>query len=91
MNKKGLELLTSCSSGYETSSEKFLYSLYIIWTILMMQCEAVFELLQKLHLRIHGIINYSYSICPFISEKCGKTWKKLQKNEYLENEKSFLD
>ena len=35
-NKKGLELVTSRSSGYETSSEKFLYSLYIIWPSLMM-------------------------------------------------------
>ena len=39
---------------------------------------------------IHDI-NYSTSICPFISEKCGKEGKKLQKIEYLENEKSFLD
>ena len=29
-NKKGLELVTSCSPGYKTSSEKFLYLLYII-------------------------------------------------------------
>ena len=29
-NKRGLELVTSRSSGYETSSEKFLYLLYII-------------------------------------------------------------
>ena len=61
-----------------------------------MQCEAVFELLQKLHLQIlyksiHDIINYSTSICPFESGKCGKEGKKLQKIEYLENEKSFLD
>ena len=28
--KKGLELVTSRSSGYETSSQKFLYLLYII-------------------------------------------------------------
>ena len=28
-NKKGLELVTSRSSGHETSSEKFPYSLYI--------------------------------------------------------------
>ena len=40
---------------------------------------------------MHDIINYSTSICPFISEKCGKEGKKLQKTEYLENEKSFLD
>ena len=28
--KRGLELVTGHSSGYETSSEKFLYLLYII-------------------------------------------------------------
>ena len=35
-------------------------------------------------------MNYSTSICPF---ECGK-WKrrgKIQKSEYLKNEKSFLD
>ena len=40
---------------------------------------------------IHDTINYSTSICPFESGKCGKEGKKLQKFEYLENEKSFLD
>ena len=40
---------------------------------------------------IHDIINYSTSICPFESGKCGKEGKKSQKFEYLENEKSFLD
>ena len=35
-NKRSLELGSSHSSGYETSSEKFLYSLYIIWRSLMM-------------------------------------------------------
>ena len=34
---------------------------------------------------------YSTSICPFESGKCGKKRKKLQKSEYLENEKSFFD
>ena len=36
-------------------------------------------------------INYSTSICPFESGKCGKKGKKLQKFKYLENKKSFLD
>ena len=36
-------------------------------------------------------INYSTSICPFEFGKCGKEGKKLQKLEYFENEKSFLD
>ena len=40
---------------------------------------------------IHDIINYFTSTCPFGSGKCRKVVKKLQKFEYLENEKSFLD
>ena len=40
---------------------------------------------------MHGIINYSTSICPFESGSCGKEEKKIQKSRYLENEKSFLD
>ena len=39
----------------------------------------------------NDIINYSTSICPFESGKCGKEGKKLQKFEYLENKKSFFD
>ena len=39
---------------------------------------------------IHVIINYSTSTCPFESRKCEKEGKKLQKLEYVENEKSFL-
>ena len=40
---------------------------------------------------MHGIINYSTSICFFESGKSGKEEEKIQKFEYLENEKSFLD
>ena len=40
---------------------------------------------------IHDTINYSTSICPFESGKCGKEMEKFQKLEYLENEKSLLD
>ena len=35
--------------------------------------------------------NYSAPICPFESGNCGEEGKKLQKFEYLENQKSFLD
>ena len=41
--------------------------------------------------QIHDIINYSTSACPFESGKFGKEGKKLQKFEYLENEKRFLN
>ena len=40
---------------------------------------------------MHGITNYSTSISPFESGKSGKEEEKIQKFEYLENEKSFLD
>ena len=40
---------------------------------------------------MHDIINYSTSICPFESGKCGKEEEKLQKFKYLKNEKSLLD
>ena len=40
---------------------------------------------------MHGIINYSTSICPFESGISGKEEEKIQKFEYLEKKKSFLD
>ena len=40
---------------------------------------------------MHDIINYSTSICSFESKKSGKEEEKIQKFEYLENRKSFLD
>ena len=40
---------------------------------------------------VHDIINYSTSIWSFEFGKGGKEGKKLQKFEYLEDEKSFLD
>ena len=40
---------------------------------------------------IHDITSYSTSCSPFVSGKCGKEGKNLQKIEYLENQESFLD
>ena len=73
-NKRGLELGTSRSSGHKTSSEKLLYSLHIIWPILMMQILSA-----NLCKSIHDIVNYSISICPLESGKCGKEAKKITK------------
>ena len=66
-NEKCLELVTSRASVYKTSSEKFFFSLYIIWPSLMMQCEAVFELLKKLHLRIYASQFMTSQIIPLPS------------------------
>ena len=90
-NKRGLELVTSHSSGYETSSEKFLYSLYNIWPSLKMKRKAVFELFKNYIYKFMQVNswhhNYSTSICPFKSGKCGKEGKN---NKNL-NISSFLD
>ena len=40
---------------------------------------------------MHGIINYFTSICPFESGKSGKEEEKIERFEYLESERSFLD
>ena len=93
--KMGLELVTRCSSGYKTSSEKFLYLLYyltkfddLIWSNFWVIAKVASANLCK---SIYGIIYYSTSICPVESGNCGKEGKKLQKTEYLKNKKSFLD
>ena len=62
-SKMCLELVTSHSSGYKTSSKNFFIS-YVL------PDQVIISL-------------------PFALLKCGKEGKKLQKFEYLENEKSF--
>ena len=89
-NKMGLELETSLSSGYKTSSKNFLYYLLSdqVWWCNIKRFLSYSKNLCK---PIHDIINYSTSICSFESRKCRKEEEKLQKFEYLRNEKSFLD
>ena len=53
-NERGLELVSSHSSGYKTNSEKILYLFYIIWPSLMIYWKVVFELFQKLYLQIYA-------------------------------------
>ena len=96
--KRGLELGTSRSSGYKTSSSgyKNSFSSYILsdqvwWYNLKWFLSYFKNSSANLCKLIHDIINYSTFICPFESGKCGKEGKKLQKFEYLENKKSFLD
>ena len=72
INKRGVELVTSCSSGYKIGLEKFLYPKITSANL----CQP-----------IHDIINYFTSFWPFGSAKFGKEGKKLQKFEFLENEK----
>ena len=53
-NKRGLELVTSRSSGYKASPEISLLVMYYL-TSLMMQYKVVFELFQNLNFLINDI------------------------------------
>ena len=62
----------------------------------MMQYKTVFWAIPKITSAnlckpVDDIVNYPTFIYPIDFGKCGKAGKKLQKCEYPENEKSFLD
>ena len=57
-NKRGLEEVNSRSSGYKTSSKKFLYGHFGVIP------KTTSRNLSK---PIHDTINYSTFICPFVS------------------------
>ena len=91
-NKRELELVTSLSLGYEASLKQI--SLLVIYYQtkfdgVIQSGSWVIPKLTPANLckPIHDIINYSTSICSFESGKFGKEEEKLQKFEYLENEK----
>ena len=96
-NKRGLKLQTSRYSGYKTSSARKIPSsvLYYLnnFDNIIKSNFLIISRTKSANLckPIHDIINYSTSICPFESGKCGKEGKKLQKFEYLKNEKSFFN
>ena len=84
-NKRGLELVTSGSSTYKTSSKRFIYlwcityyqfKFHVIWSGFWVIPKITSANLCKL---IHDIINYPTFICPFESAKCGKEGKKNTK------------
>ena len=94
-NKRGLELVTSPSSGQETSSQKFLYSLYIIWPGVMMYVKQFLSYPQNYICKFMQVNSWHHKLSHFhLSFWIWKVWKgmeKIQKFEYVENEKSFLD
>ena len=94
-NKKGLELVTSRSSDYTRSSEKFFLLMMYYLTKFDVALQSDFWVIPKITSAnlckpIHDI-NYSIFICPLESWKCEREGKKLEKFEYLENKKNFLD
>ena len=93
-NKRGLELVPSCSSGYEASSEKFLY-------LLVIPCLTKFDIKRLLSYFKNCILKFMQTSSwhhklfhfhlSFFIWRVWKEWGKLQKFEYLEKEKSFFD
>ena len=59
----------------------------------MIKCKAVIPKIESANLckPFQDIINYSSFVCPFESGNCKKEGEKLQKFEYLKDEKSFSD
>ena len=101
---RGLELVTSPSSGHETSSKKFLcyiLSDQVWWCNVRLYLSysrnyfCKFMQFISWHHKLFHFHFYSsilnYSTCPFKFGKCGKEGEISQKFEYFENEKSFLD
>ena len=83
--------MTSCSSGYKTNSKTLNLSDEVRWCNVNQFLSYSKNYICNLYKSIYDIINYTTSIYPFKSGKCGKERTKLQRFEYLENEKSFLD
>ena len=91
--KRGLKLVTNCSSGYKTISEKFLDWLYIIWPSLMMKYKRLLSYsknyickFMQANSRHHKFFNFHLSFC--IWKVC--KGKKLQNLNFLRMKKAFL-
>ena len=94
-SKRNLELVTSCSLGYQTIQKHSFISYVLSEQVWWCNTKWLLSYSKKLSANlckpIHDIINYSTSTCPFESGNCGQKGKKIQKFEYLENENCFFD
>ena len=94
-NKRGLEPVTSLSSGYKTSSKKIFISYLLsdkVWWCNVKQFLSYSKTytckLMQANSWHHKLIHFHLF---FWIWKCGKEEEKLQKFKYFENKKSFLD
>ena len=93
-DKRGLELVTSPSSGHETSSENS-FNRYIL-SDQFWRCNVKLLLSYPKNniCKYMQVISWHHKLFHFyLPFSIWKVWegKKSQKLEYLENEKSFLD
>ena len=94
-NKRGLELVNSLSSGYETSSKKFVISYLLSDQVWWFNIKRILSYSKTYTYKFMQANSWHHklfhSICSFKSGKCEKEEENVQKIEYLENEKNFLD
>ena len=91
-NKRCLELVTSCSSGYKTSSQKFI-SYILSDQVWWCNIEWFLSYSKNYTCKFMQANSWHHKLftCSFESGKRRKEEEKLLKFEYLEEEKSFLD
>ena len=95
--ERSLELGISLSSGYKTSSEKFLYSLVVycltkFWWCNIKRFLSYYKIASaNLCKPIHDIIKYSTSIYPFETEKFRKEGKNYKNLNISRSKRGFLD
>ena len=93
-NKRGIEPLTSCSSGYKTSSKNSLLVMYYMAKFDDVTQSSIWVTTNissaNLCKPVQNVLDYSTFICSSESGKRGKKGKNLQKIEYFKKEKIFL-
>ena len=94
-NKRDLELVSSGSPGCERNSENSFISYILSDQVWWCNIKWLLSYFKNCICKFMQANSWPYklfhSICPFVSGKCGKDGKKLQKFEYLKNKTSFFD
>ena len=94
-NKRGLEQVTSPSSGYKTSSKNFFISYILSDQVWWCNIKRFLSYSKNYICKFMQTNSWHHKLFHFhLSFGIRKVWKergKLQKIEYLEKEKSFLD
>ena len=94
-NKRGLKLVTSCSSGFKTSSEKFFISYRLSDQVSWCNMKQFLNYFKNYICKFMQASSWHHKLFQFqLSFWTWKVWKgrgKIQKCEYLQNENSFLD
>ena len=90
-NKRGLELITSISSGCKTYSEKFLFLWFITLELWWFYTEWILRYSKNVCKSIHNVIIILISSGPLQNVERKGTEGKITKLEYLDNGKCFLN